>query len=444
MQGSFDKIALVDHWEVVDLLDSLISKSLVFYEESAGEGRYHLIESVRQYSAERLHAAGEARRLRDAHKRCILDLVDHAAPRLMGAARAQELRRLSLEHDNIRAALMYGDDSNASEDLLRLASGLWWYWYFTGQIAEANHWLTTAVANAGASPEPGRLALAEFGLANAAMVSGDMPAAREHGRRSVAHYEDAGITEGLGLAVTLTGLVTFHAGDRREGRRLATEGVEIARASSSRWDLALSLVWRAYVLSDCNENLAARKLLKESAAIWRGIEDEWGLSLALSGQALISARMADYGGAIPVISEAIHMYRNAGDQWNMAESINLLGEIARRQLDFAEAGRRFREALRLYNELGDRGGTALVLSNLAQLARAECRDERAVRLFAAASPYARSIGIQGALTDRREFETYIGASRAALGAEAFQAAWDDGIAIPLDAAIEFALGDNDR
>jgi hypothetical protein len=52
----------VEEWEVLDRLTSLVEKSLVHYEEQGGEGRYRLLETVRQYARDRLlgkpHEAG--------------------------------------------------------------------------------------------------------------------------------------------------------------------------------------------------------------------------------------------------------------------------------------------------------------------------------------------------------------------------------------------------
>ena len=58
--------AAIESWEVLDLLSSLVQKSLVFYEEDEqGRGRYRLLETVRQYARDRLLEAGEGEGVRD-------------------------------------------------------------------------------------------------------------------------------------------------------------------------------------------------------------------------------------------------------------------------------------------------------------------------------------------------------------------------------------------
>src|SRR5579884_2058809 len=71
--GEGDLEAGFEEWEVLDLLQSLVDKSLVLYEEREAEGRYRLFESVRHYALGKLSAAGDAERVRDRHADHFLD-----------------------------------------------------------------------------------------------------------------------------------------------------------------------------------------------------------------------------------------------------------------------------------------------------------------------------------------------------------------------------------
>ena len=91
---------------VIDLIASLVDKSLV---TATGEidVRYHLLETVRAYAAERLAEAGEQDQVQAAHTRHFLALAERAEPELRGADQLDWLVRLSAEHDNFVAALRY-------------------------------------------------------------------------------------------------------------------------------------------------------------------------------------------------------------------------------------------------------------------------------------------------------------------------------------------------
>jgi predicted ATPase len=97
----------VQAWEVLELLAQLVHKSLVPFEETTGQGRYHLLDTARQFAAERLDAAGERETVRDRHLGCFLALAESAEPALAEASRTAPrwLDRLELEHDNLRVAL---------------------------------------------------------------------------------------------------------------------------------------------------------------------------------------------------------------------------------------------------------------------------------------------------------------------------------------------------
>lgn len=114
-------------WQVLDHLATLVGKSLVQAEETDGSTRYRLLETVRQYAAERLalRAGAELDQTRAAHRDHYLTLVETAETRLRGPHEALWLDRLEVEFDNIRAALAFSAaDPASAESGLRLAAGL--------------------------------------------------------------------------------------------------------------------------------------------------------------------------------------------------------------------------------------------------------------------------------------------------------------------------------
>ena len=114
--------------EVADLVGSLVDKSLVVAQRSSGSLRYSLLETVRQYGAERLVATGgEAalRRARFAHAEYYLQLAERAEPMILGADQARWLKKLDPDWDNIRSALDYFlSQSGRAEAVLRMGTSL--------------------------------------------------------------------------------------------------------------------------------------------------------------------------------------------------------------------------------------------------------------------------------------------------------------------------------
>src|SRR5205807_807869 len=95
----------LDERDVLDVLDRLVARSLVFVEEQDGAARYRLLDSIRQYAQEKLVEAGEVVELRRRHLEAFADFVRRAEAELTGPDQAAWLARLATEPDNVRAAM---------------------------------------------------------------------------------------------------------------------------------------------------------------------------------------------------------------------------------------------------------------------------------------------------------------------------------------------------
>jgi non-specific serine/threonine protein kinase len=126
---------------VLDLLSSLVDKSLVVAETtSRSQARYRLLETIREYTLEKLDAAGAAARLRDRHLDLFLARAEEAAPKLFDAYQQLWLNWLESEHDNLRAALVWALESGRIEAGLRIATGLTQFWSIRGYMQEGLAW----------------------------------------------------------------------------------------------------------------------------------------------------------------------------------------------------------------------------------------------------------------------------------------------------------------
>ena len=136
--GSFDLTAAeivgstdeVDSFDVAEVVGLLIDKSLVMAEGEAVGVRYRLLETIRQYAAERLAAGGETAAITVglAHARHYLALAEEAAPHLRGHGQAEWLDRLDVEHDNLRVALHELLQGTHDDEALRLTVALADFW----------------------------------------------------------------------------------------------------------------------------------------------------------------------------------------------------------------------------------------------------------------------------------------------------------------------------
>ncbi|HWE61630.1 MAG TPA: adenylate/guanylate cyclase domain-containing protein, partial [Chloroflexota bacterium] len=209
----------VEEWDVLDLLDQLVNKSLVVLDELPEHGdepRYRLLETVRHYGQEKLAATpmGEVPErvvVGDRHLGWYLALAEQAEPALVGPEQALWLARLEAEHDNLRAALRHALEHGQREPGLRLAGALWRFWYTRGHLSEGRGWLDELLADGAGAASLRARALRGAGVL--AYNQGDFARAVALTEQSLALYEQLGERQGVAATLNLLGYVAVKQGD---------------------------------------------------------------------------------------------------------------------------------------------------------------------------------------------------------------------------------------
>jgi predicted ATPase len=131
--------------EVLDTLASLLDASLlVRIAPDSAEPRLTMLETIREFAAERLEEAGDSDLVRGRHAGYYLDLLEGVSPGFIGSDPATALDAAAAEHDNVRSALDYLLRTKP-EDALRLASAIWRFWQMRGHLLEGSRWLAEMV-----------------------------------------------------------------------------------------------------------------------------------------------------------------------------------------------------------------------------------------------------------------------------------------------------------
>ena len=136
--------------DVLEGVGSLVDKSLLRQEEDTeGEPRFVMLETIREYASEKLEESGEAGELRRLHAEHFLTLAGEAEPELTGPEQLAYFRRLETEHGNIRAALSWSLEEGGDTELgLRLAGAIHVFWVYRGHLAalgQGDHARATAL-----------------------------------------------------------------------------------------------------------------------------------------------------------------------------------------------------------------------------------------------------------------------------------------------------------
>jgi predicted ATPase/transcriptional regulator with XRE-family HTH domain len=390
----------VEPYDVLDLLTSLLDKSLVVRdgEEEGDEARYHLLETVRQYVWVNLKITGELEALRHRHGDWYLALAEQAEPELKGPLQTAWLDRLEREHDNLRAALAWSEADAAAETGLRLIGALWRFWVIRGYITEGRA-RAKRVLDAGAAAAPGLRA----------------------------------------KALNAAGILARHGGDMDQAWTLLHEGLALARIAGDTRRVTLALSDLANVAHGRGDIEQAQVLGEESLALRRELGDTWGIASSLNNLGMYATSQGDYELAEQRLRESQQLFQELGDWEPVAGTSINLGEVARRRGALQEARAHYVQSLSLLREMGNRQVVAEVLGLIALVAAAEGRTTPAARLLAATEALREAIGKELTPIDRAEHDQAVASLQAALGAEAFAAAWAAGRAMSPEQATAEAL-----
>jgi non-specific serine/threonine protein kinase len=468
---------------VLDLLTSLVDKSLVLFEaREADEGRYRLLDMVRQYAAEGLQASGEAEQIGTRHRDWFLALAEEAEPKLKWAEQAHWLQRLEREHANLRAALAFSEtDAQGAQASLRLAGALHRFWQLRGDFSEGRGYLGKALAREGAHEATVARAKALTGAGGLACSHGDYTSARAPFEQALMLQRELGDQAGIALSLTGLGNVAHSQGNQEAARTLYEESLAIRRELGDRWGIANSLSNLGNLAYSLRDYGAAGALYEESLAIYREvgdkagiansiynlgclahIQDDPGLAQSLFEESLAVRRawgdkaniaillynlgnvahtQGDYVAARAPLQESLTLYREIGHPW-IIHVLGLLGHVERAVGDYAQATAYYQESLKLRRETGDRLSLAQSLEDFAGLAGRQGQPERALRLLGAAEALGETLGRTLPIAVAAEYERTVAAAHAALREEAFAAAWEEGRAMTLEQAVAYADAPN--
>jgi predicted ATPase/DNA-binding CsgD family transcriptional regulator len=384
-----DQIAPAD---VLDLLSALADKSLVELEpETLGEVRYRMLDTVREYAADRLAAAGETSRLQQRRRNYVVTKVEQAADVGMArvaapwSATVEVFRRFDLEAANIREVLGNCLASGDAEAGLRICTAARPVWLVRGAFAEGAGWYDSLLALPAAAALPGSVrGPALVGRAQLALASGSDRAAAL-AEASLAACRAASQQYWVATALNLLTEIGLHAGELDEAASRADEALQAARQAGDQWNEAYALGTKAAVAARQGDLDDAQRLAAESLVIMRAISQLWGAARTMLGLGDLARLRAEADAARDYYTEALGILREVSARPEIARCLAGLGRIALGQADATAARRHLSESLQLSYASGSRIGIARGLELMARLTMLEGYPQAAVQLAGAAA-----------------------------------------------------------
>jgi predicted ATPase/DNA-binding CsgD family transcriptional regulator len=252
----------LDRYAVLDVLTSLVDKSLVLVEERESLSRYALLETIRHYALERLAETGETGRLRDRHADAFLALAESTAPILGSDAGSGDV--LGADAANLHAAIDHTAQAEP-EKALRLCSALSYWWLLTGRLVEGPAALSRAL-EATVGQRSSLRCGALFWRAYLAFFAADYELTQQDATEALALAHELGDRPNEARILNTLGLLETGP-DPRGSLPTFERSSELAQAVGDDWCLAEAKQNIGWALVMAGEHDAARLKLEASFEI---------------------------------------------------------------------------------------------------------------------------------------------------------------------------------
>ncbi len=462
--------------DMLEGMASLVDKSLLREEEqAAGETRFWMLQTLREFGLEQLAKSGELDATRQAHAEYYLRLAEEVEPSLQTTEKGRWAARLEQEHENLRAALFWllaqariGSERSKqqAEQALRFCNALSWFWSIRGYIREGQDFLEQALA-LGESVSAPLKAKAFYAAAYLAFLTDDLERTEKLGGQSLTLFRELGDKAGVADDLMILGSSAWARAQYMQARPQLEEAAALYQEMREQWKYGRCLTQLARISTMQGEYDQAQRLLVQSLELYQALDDKERLSwvlyllarlLFLSGRDILAARS--------LIGQSLTLSQENNSLWERAYSLILLGQFTLQQGEPTQAQVLFEESKSLLKEVEDSGGMSEAMMGLASVATRQgefvaaadlyqeifsilqrIQDQElippclegwatvvaeqgelvwAAHLWGAAEALREAIGTPVPPVYRLDYERIVAKVRAQLGDKAFARAWDEG------------------
>ncbi|CAA9556827.1 MAG: hypothetical protein AVDCRST_MAG33-1353 [uncultured Thermomicrobiales bacterium] len=333
----------IDTADVLDGIISLVEKSLLRpYDGPNDERRFRMLQTIRDYAAERLAEAGERAMVVTRLTEWVTGLVEQAHTGLREEEQARWLAILDAEAGNVRVALaaVAGDGSGPVDSttepvrfepvlILRLTGFMWRYWALRGRRREGHDWLIRALRTPGVEQAPiGDRARSSLILGNFERAVGNVQGARSAYETALALWEEDGDSEGVADAKTNLALLAILGGEYATARQLLDETLVLRQLRPLPYSIALTLGTMAETAILELDFDRGERLAREAIAIQETIGDHSGLAYARHLLAEIALRSGRLHDARALVEESFRAFNRIDDQPGLSLVHRITGHLA--------------------------------------------------------------------------------------------------------------------
>ena len=430
----------LDSMDVLDLLQSMVEKSLIMLDEIGESPRYRMLETLREYAGEKLEASGERGMIAERHCLHFFSLAKQVRDGLTGPDLADWVQRGETEIDNLRAAiaLPLGGATDAFI-AVKFCVALQNFWILRGYASEARNIVRAALAL------PNVLA-SEMAQAHALYVAAGLAESQsDHAEAQQMLEICLDLRRKLGnpvdIASTLSTLspARLHGGDTIGASAAEHEALQLFRQVGHRIGEMVGLVHLGQIEIHAGNDAQAREHLESGLAIARSIKHQEGEAAAELALGEVAFESGDQPRAYVRFQRSLTVCQAAGDKRGIANATGWLGRLDLLSGNLEQARTRAQGALRAFHAFEMRIELLTSLEDHADLASQAGAAELAVKLAAATSAMRSRLALSRSPRAQVRWQTRVDALTRALPGDAFASAWAEGEHWELENAMSSAL-----
>jgi len=440
--------------DVLEGLTQLVAKSLVVAEHGSLDGiRYRMLESIRHYAHDRLIESGEASNQRDHHAEYFSQYVIDTEQYLRGPEMITWLKRLEVEHDNLRAAMEWSLETRP-EFVLRTMAPLVYSGGGISNTSEIRGWLEQALETVNdQTVSKDQVSTADLvsqvkALSLLAWINfrlGEYTACESAAEEAITLARRIGAKREVAYGLQILSLALAYLGNLDKALQDAHESITFNRQHGSKWDLSLSLSSISVIYTYTNELDQARSFAQEGLTIAQEIGNPWSIGLSLRSLARIAAQQGDVQEALVRFEQSVKIFEKQGNLGLVVVARSDLAHFLRRQGEIPAARAIYEQTIQEWFEHGSRPAVAHQLECFAYLAISHEDPIRAATLLGAAESIreaSSSIRMGG---EQEDYKQAVAQLHTELDDDGFKKALNAGRVMTIEQSITFALEDhNDK
>ena len=388
---------VVSGCDVLNDMQALLESSLVRMSTDEGEPRLSMLETVREFAADLFERDENSAAVEEAHARYFFDLIETAGAGLRTGEQSTWLARLEADHDNIRAAFSWAIAHDEPERVAEGGWSLWIFWWIRAHLTEGLRCMVVALDR---SEE----------LSN----------------------------EARSRAMAVAGVMHFWRADFGEALPLIASALEDFRASRDRIGIALCQLAIGFMEASASDPSAAFARFDEARELFEAQDDLWGRVLSLNAICWLALSLDVEDLPEEHFDQAVAFANQIGMDADRAMAI---GNLGRRHLfhgDLATAEDMMNEALQIFAANSVPSSASYILDSFAELATLRGENERAAHFFGAAEGMRRVSQFPLLPFLQGRWDSWTSRLKEQMGEQAFQAGFDEGLAMTLEDAVVYA------